>query len=183
MTSARPAAESSLQLLLKDATLAGSWTLDPSRSVVSLRSRSMWGLAPVSGVFREISGDGTVTPGGEVTGTVAVAAGSVDTGNKKRDAHLRSAEFFDVGDHPHITVEVERVRPSGAGATVTGTLSVRGRTRPVSFSARVSVADQGEVWLDAELQVDRSDFGMTWNQLGMASMHNTITVHAVFTRT
>jgi polyisoprenoid-binding protein YceI len=65
---------------------------------------------------------------------------------------------------------------------VTGTLTVRDRTRPVSFDAAVSTVDVGEVWLDAELEVNRCDFGLRWNQLGMASMNNTITVHAVFTR-
>ena len=44
------------------------------------------------------------------------------------------------------------------------------------------MVDGDEVWLDAEIQVDRADFGLTWNLLGMTSMHNTITVHAVFTR-
>jgi hypothetical protein len=45
----------------------------------------------------------------------------------------------------------------------------------------VSTAD-GEVWLDGELHVNRADFGMTWNMLGIAAMHNTIVIHAVFTR-
>jgi polyisoprenoid-binding protein YceI len=46
----------------------------------------------------------------------------------------------------------------------------------------VSVAGSGEVRLDAEVAVNRADFGLTWNQRGMASMKNTITVHAVFGR-
>ena len=65
---------------------------------------------------------------------------------------------------------------------MTGTLTVRGRTRPASFAARVSVLDGTQLELDGELQVNRTDFGLTWNQLGMASVNNTITVHAVFTR-
>ena len=63
---------------------------------------------------------------------------------------------------------------------MTGQLTVRGRTRPVTFPVRVSVLGSGEVRLDAELQVDRADFGLTWNQWGAVSMKNTITVHAVF---
>ena len=63
---------------------------------------------------------------------------------------------------------------------MTGSLSVRSRTRPVSFDATVSGAD-GEVTLDGQVQVNRADFGLTWNRMG-TSMHNTITVHAVFTR-
>jgi len=46
----------------------------------------------------------------------------------------------------------------------------------------VPVASSGEVWLDAEIQINRADFGLTWNQMGMASMNNTLTVHAVFAR-
>jgi len=64
---------------------------------------------------------------------------------------------------------------------VTGTLTVRGRTRPVSFAAAASVHG-GEVWLDAEVHINRADFGLTWNLMGMTSMNNTLTIHAVFTR-
>src|SRR5579859_7193953 len=85
-----------LQALLRDGKLAGTWTLDPARSEVRLLTRHTWGLRPLHGVFREVTGDGTVTATGEVTGAVAVAAGSIDTKNSVRDKHLRSADFFDV---------------------------------------------------------------------------------------
>ena len=171
-----------LQALLHDTAITGNWTLDGSRSTVRLQSKSMWGLTPVKGVFRQASGQGTVTPAGAVSGTLTVHAASIDTKNKKRDTHLRSADFFDTGTYPDITFTVDRARPSGQGVTVSGSLTVRDRTRPVTFDAQVSVISAGEISLDAEAQVDRSDFGLTWNQLGMASMHNTITVRAVFTR-
>jgi polyisoprenoid-binding protein YceI len=172
---------SALQELLRDGKLAGSWALDAARSEIGLKSKSMWGLVPVKGVFREASGTGTVSATGDATGTITVAARSIDTKNKKRDDHLRSADFFDVANTPDITFAVEQVTPSSDGVTVTGALTVRDRTRPVSFAARVS-GDEAQVELDGELQVNRGDFGLTWNQLGMASMDNTITVHAVFTR-
>ena len=117
-----------------------------------------------------------------MTGTVTVAASSVDTKNSKRDTHLRSSDFFQVDDFPHITFSVEAIQPSSDGVTVAGKLTVRDQTKPVSFPATVSVAGPGEVWFDAEIQVNRADFGLTWNQMGMASMKNTITVHAVFSR-
>ena len=182
MAQAGPVTADALQTMLKEAALAGSWTLDASRSAIGLRSRSMWGLAPVKGAFREVSGTGTVSPDGQVTGTITVAAASVDTKIAKRDTHLRSADFFDSDTHPHITFRVDRITPASQGVTVTGALTVRDRTRPVTFDAKVSTFDAGEVWLDAEVQVNRADFGLTWNQLGMASMRNTITIHAVFTR-
>ena len=174
--------EPALQTLLKDAALTGTWTLDPSKSTVGLRSKSMWGLAPVKGVFRQVSGQGTVSPAGDVSGTVTVSAASIDTKNKKRDTHLRSDDFFDSDTYPDITFTVDQARPSAQGVTVSGSLTVRDRTRPVTFDAKVSVISDGEIALDAEVQVNRADFGLTWNQMGMASMHNTIIVHAVFTR-
>ena len=171
-----------LQALLKDAALTGNWTLDASKSTVGLRSKSMWGLAPVKGVFRQASGQGTVSSAGDVSGTMTVSAASIDTKNKKRDTHLRSKDFFDSDTHPDITFTVNQARPSGQGVSVSGSLTVRDRTKPVTFDATVSAASDSEISLDAEVQVDRSDFGLTWNQMGMVSMHNTITVHAVFTK-
>ena len=117
-----------------------------------------------------------------MNGTITVAAGSIDTKNKKRDEHLRSADFFDADNHPSITFGVDGITLSGDGAKVTGTLTVRDRTRPLSFDAKVSSFDGAGVGLDAEVKVNRADFGLTWNQMGMTSMDNTITVHAVFTR-
>ncbi len=174
--------ESALQAMLEDATLAGSWTLDASRSTVGLRSKSMWGLAPVKGAFREVAGTGAVSPDGQVSGTITLAAASVDTKIAKRDAHLRSAEFFDSDNHPHITFRLDRITPASPGVTVTGALTVRDRTRPLAFAATVAAVDGDEVWLDAEVQVNRADYGLTWGPMRMASMHNTITIHAVFTR-
>ncbi len=171
-----------LQALLKDATLAGEWVLDPRESSVRLKNKSMLGLVRVNGVFREVSGNGTVSAGGEVSGAVMVAAASIDTKNARRDTHLRSADFFDTGNHPDITFTAHGIRPSGQGVAVSGVLTVRGRTRPLSLEAAVFVQGGGEIWLDAEVPVNRADFGLTWNLLGTVSMNNTLTIHAVFTR-
>jgi len=170
-----------LQSMLADGTLAGTWTLDPARSEVRLTTRHTWGLRPLHGVFREISGNGTVTATGEASGVLTVAAGSIDTKNAQRDKHLRSPDFFDIATHPDITFTAENVRPADGGVRVTGGLTVRGSTRPASFDATVSAAG-GEICLDGELPVNRADFGLTWNFIGIASMHSTIAVHAVFTR-
>jgi polyisoprenoid-binding protein YceI len=172
----------SLQDLLNDAALAGEWILDPSRSTVSLNNRSMGGLARVRGVFRQVTGNGTISPDGQVSGTFAVATPSIDTRNARRDRHLRSADFFDSDNHPDITFTVEGIRPSGRGVTVAGTLSVRGRGRPLAFDATAAVHGNGEIWLDAEVSINRADFGLTWNLLGLVSMQNTLTVHGVFTK-
>jgi polyisoprenoid-binding protein YceI len=67
------------------------------------------------------------------------------------------------------------------GIAVTGALTVRGRTRPLSFDAAASVHGDGEIWLDAEVNINRADFGLTWNRMGVVPLDNTLTIHAVFT--
>jgi polyisoprenoid-binding protein YceI len=171
-----------LQALLDDNALAGSWVLDGARSTVGLASKSIWGLVPVKGAFGQVSGAGTVAADGQVAGTIAVAAASIDTKNKKRDVHLRSADFFESDKYPDIVFTVTGIAPSAAGVAVTGQLTVRDQTRPATFDAAVSAAGAGEVILDAEVPFNRGDFGLTWNQLGMSSMHSTLAIHAVFSR-
>jgi len=170
-----------VQALLQDGKLAGSWTLDATRSEVKLETRHTWGLRPLHGVFRQVAGNGTVTTAGDVSGVVTVAAESIDTKNSTRDKHLRSADFFDVASHPDLTFAVDGVAPADGGVRVAGRLTIRGRTRPASLDVTVSATDD-EVRLDGKLQVNRADFGLTWNRMGIASMDNTIVVHAVFTR-
>ena len=170
-----------LQSLLKSGTLAGEWALDPGKSSVRLKSKSL-GLIPVRGVFREVSGGGTVAPDGSATGSLTIAAASIDTQNARRDTHLRSADFFDSDHHPDISFTADRIQATGQDVAVTGALTVRGRTRPLSFDAAASVAGDGEIWLDAEFRVNRADFGVTWNWLGTVALNCTITVHAVFAR-
>ena len=172
---------SALQALVRDGTLTGSWTLDPARSQVLLETRHTWGLFPLHGVFRQVTGHGTVTAAGQVTGTFTVAAGSIDTKNKMRDRDLRSAKVFDIANHPDITYTADDIQPASRGARVTGSLTVRGRTRPLSFDAQVS-ATEDEVHLDAEVPVNRADFGLTYSPMRMAPMNNTIVIHAVCVR-
>ena len=171
----------SLQALLKDGNLAGEWVLDPVKSRIGLKSRTIWGLAPVNGVFRMVSGNGTVRADGTANGTVTVAAASIETKNTRRDTHLRSADFFDSAYYPDITFTADGIRPSGQGAAVAGTLTVRDRTRPLSFDAAANIHDDGEITLDAQVRINRADFGLIWNQMGMASMHATVAIQAAFT--
>ena len=171
-----------LSALLNDRSLAGEWVLDPGQSSIGLKNRSALGLIRANGVFREVSGNGTVSPDGEVSGTITVASASIDTRNTRRDTHLRSADFFDSGNHPDITFTADRFRPSGQDVTVSGVLTVHGRTRSLSFGAAATFHGDGEIWLDAEVRINRADFGLTWNALGMVPLNSTLTVHAVFTR-
>jgi polyisoprenoid-binding protein YceI len=177
-----PLPQTTLAAQLADGSLAGTWTLDPARSTVALKSKSMWNLVSVKGSFTKVDGTGTVSPTGEVSGQLTVAAASIDTKNARRDTHLRSKDFFLSEEYPLITFTLTKLTPASDGVTVTGSLTVRGRSNPVTFTATAAPAGDGAIALDAALEVDRSQYGLTWNQLGMASMRNTITVHAVFTR-
>ena len=173
---------SETQALLADGKLAGAWTLDGAKSSVGLRSKSVWGLVKVNGVFGQVTGAAVISAAGEATGTITVAAASIDTGVKKRDDHLRSADFFDVAKYPDITFSATSVTLSGENATVAGTLTVRDQTKPVTVSGAVSANGTDEISLDAELPVNRGQYGMSFNQLGMMSLDNIITIHAVFTK-
>jgi polyisoprenoid-binding protein YceI len=182
MTQSAHLTDQRLRARLADGSLAGPWALDPARSTVHLRSKSMWGLLPVKGVFRQVSGEGLVAADGDVSGTLTVTSASIDSKLKKRDEHLRSAELFDSAAYPHVTFTAERLTLTSDRATVAGTLQVRDRTRPLTFPATVTESDDGTVQINAQVAIDRSDFGLTWNQLGMASMKNTLTISVVFTR-
>ena len=175
------ASEQTAEELLEDGAAAGEWILDPSRSAVSFKNRSMWGLVRVHGVFRKVTGNGTVSPTGSVSGALTVGAASIDTKNAKRDTHLRSADLFDSDQYPDITFVAETARLAGQDAVVTGALTVRGVTRPLTFDAAVSIRGDGEIGLDAAVRINRADFGLTWNVLGTASMLSTITIQATFT--
>jgi polyisoprenoid-binding protein YceI len=184
-----PSPEATLRTRLADGSLAGNWTLDPARSTATLKSRSMWGLVPVKGTFRKMEGAGTVSPTGEVTGRIELAADSVNTKNAKRDTHLRSPDFFHAEKYPAIIFTLDKLTPAATpdtpaadDLTAEGTLTVREASRPLTFPATATLTADGEIVLDATVQVDRSQHGLTWNQLGMASMHNTVTIHAAFTK-
>jgi polyisoprenoid-binding protein YceI len=128
---------SALEALASDGTLTGSWILDPVLSKVGLETRHTWGLRLLHGVFRQVTGHGTVIPAGQVTGTLIVAAGSIDTKNKMRDKDLRSAKLFDIANHPDITYTVEGMQPASGGVQVTGSLTVHGRTPPTALRREV----------------------------------------------
>jgi polyisoprenoid-binding protein YceI len=182
MTTSAGKALEALRERLEDGSLAGDWALDPARSTAALRNKGMWGLVTVKGVFGSIEGGGTVSLAGGVTGRIALATGALDTKNKKRDAHLRSGDFFLAETYPAITFTLDMLVTAGEGTTVSGTLTVRDRSQPISFPATVALAGDGKVLLDATVQVDRSEFGLTLNPMGMSSMKSMVTIHAVFTR-
>jgi polyisoprenoid-binding protein YceI len=147
---------------------AGTWTIDVSHSNVGFKVKHL-GLAKTRGRFAAF--DGTVEIGENPTDTridVRIDAASVDTNDAKRDEHLRSADFFDVENHPHLTFRSTGVRGEGTEWVLDGELSVAGVTRPVSLEVEFDGLAT-DPWggtragFTASTQVNREDFGLTWN--------------------
>lgn len=161
----------------------GLWQLDPTATTVALKHRTMWGLVTVKGAFTAVAGQGEVRPDGSAVGSVTLDATSLDTRSAKRDEHLRSADFFDAANHPELTFAVRGAEIRGGDTVhVDGQLTVRGVSRPQSVTARLAAADAASVTLEAEFTVDREQFGITWNQLGMMRGLTTVTATLRFTR-
>ncbi len=161
----------------------GLWQLDATASRVGIRHKTMWGLVTVKGGFGVLSGTGEVRPDGSAVGTLAFDVASLDTGNAKRDTHLRSADFFDADHHPEITFAAGSAEiRDGDQVHIVGRLTVRGISRPLSLTARLTDGDATGLTLDAEFSVDRDQFGMGWNQLGMIRGRTTVTAALRFVR-
>lgn len=147
-----------------------SLKLDTTHSSLEFSVRHM-GLATVKGQFKDFSVDAEVADEGTPRSVrVVIDAASIDTGSADRDAHLRSADFFAVDKNPQIVFESTQFNEDGPDYLVTGSLTMNGVTKPVTFRAQVSgpVKDPwGNDRFAAELegQLDRRDFGLTWNQV------------------
>src|ERR1019366_4158407 len=89
MTALAQQSSTALFATLAQGSLDGAWILDPSKSSVLLKTKSMWGLARIGAVFTDLQGEVAVVAGA-VTARVAVGTGSIDTKNAKRDEHLKS---------------------------------------------------------------------------------------------
>jgi polyisoprenoid-binding protein YceI len=161
----------------------GLWQLDATASTVAVRHKTMWGLVTVKGTFNAVSGQGEVRPDGSAGGTLTLDVASLDTKHKKRDEHLRSADFFDAANHPEITFAARGVQVRDGGTVeVTGQLTVRGISRPQTLGARLVGAAADTLALETEFTVDRAEFGLGWNQLGMMRGLATVTATLHFTR-
>jgi polyisoprenoid-binding protein YceI len=160
----------------------GSWTLDPTATNVEFHTKAMWGLAKVNGVMKATEGGGTVGEDGSVSGTLVIDAGSISTKNKKRDEHLRSADFLDVAKYPVVTYSVAGVSVLDDGRLkVSGSLTLRGVTHPLESFATAVQGVPGRVTLTVQAEVDRREWDMTWAKMG-AKVDNTVVVSADFVR-
>ncbi|MCX6501699.1 MAG: YceI family protein [Microbacterium sp.] len=147
---------------------AGTWVLDPSHSEVRFSVRHMM-ISKVRGVFAVKSAT-IVAPENplETTVTASVDAASIDTKDEGRDAHLRSADFFDVETFPTIDFVSTGVRVEDGNFLVDGNLTLHGVTKPVTFEVEfggfgTDPYGNYKAGATAKTVINREDFGLTWN--------------------
>ena len=161
----------------------GEWTLDPANSRAEFAVKHFWGLITVRGHFNEIAGELSIDPAGAVAGELRIDAASVDTGNKQRDKHLRSADFFGAEEHPQVVFKPSAVRQvEGSALEMAGRLTIAGHEEPLTLSLDVSHS-AAVLTLRATTVVDRRVFGMSWRPLGIAHNDATLTVETRLTQT
>jgi polyisoprenoid-binding protein YceI len=157
------------------------WSLDRDGSSVGFTVKTMWGLIPVRGRFDRFAGSYEVGRNG-TTIELTIDADSIDTGNAKRDEHLRSSDFFDVDDHARVRFRSTRVYAVGDGTLhVVGNLEVAGIVEPLEFAATVQPAGEG-LTVEATTTVDQRRFGMSSGLLGMIRRPATLHVEALLKR-
>jgi polyisoprenoid-binding protein YceI len=147
-----------------------AWTIDTAHTTVSFSARHM-GLAKVRGIFSRFEGtiEGDPKDIASVKGRFEVDLASVDTGNADRDAHLRSADFFDVEKHPTMTFVSTSVEEADKGEfKVAGDLTIKGITKPVELvyeHGGEGVDPYGNRKVGGSLTgtIKRSDWDLTWN--------------------
>jgi polyisoprenoid-binding protein YceI len=146
---------------------AGTWQVDKVHSSVEFQVKHL-GIATVKGQFTEFEGTLEVSPESTVAyGTVQVA--SVNTREPQRDEHLRSADFFDVAENSEIAFRSTAITPVDEDDfEIEGDITIHGVTRPLTLRATLEGTEtdpQGNdrVGVSAVGQIDRKDFGMTFN--------------------
>lgn len=118
--------------------VVGTWDIDASHSTVGFSVRHMM-VSKVRGYFRDFSGEiVTAEDPAQSTVTARVNMDSIDTRQEQRDAHIRSADFFDVGNHTEMTFRSTAVATDGADWTVTGDLTIKGITKPVTLELELN---------------------------------------------
>ena len=146
------------------------WAVDLSHSSVEFSVKHMM-ISKVKGAFNEFSANIEADPTDLTTANLdfSVNVASVDTRSVDRDAHLRSADFFDIENHPSMTFKSTSIKNNGDSEyEVTGDLTIRAITRPEKFE--VTFEGQGKdpwgnekVGFSADGKIKRSDYGLTWN--------------------
>ena len=148
----------------------GTYALDTAHTTIEFVGRHLM-ITKVRGRFTDFTGELTIGEAPEDSSVaVTIDAASVDSGEPRRDEHLRSADFFDVENHPTISFRSTGVEAGRGGLwKVTGDLTVKDVTRPVVLEVEFDGA-QTSPWGDlrvgfsAATELDREAWGLTWNQ-------------------
>jgi polyisoprenoid-binding protein YceI len=147
----------------------GTFDLDPAHTRIGFSARHMM-VSKVRGQFGEFTGSITIADEPLASSAEAVIkTASIDTRNPDREKHLTSGDFLDVENYPEITFRSTQVTPrGGAEFAVLGDLTIKGVTRPVELTLElegVGNSPWGQQVLGFSLagEIDREDFGMTWN--------------------
>lgn len=147
------------------------WAIDPSHTSVEFAVRHL-GISTVRGRFKRVSGTIRAEEHGALKSIEAtIDASSIDTGEPKRDAHLRSADFLDAENSPALTFRSTSIMPQTDGRyLVDGTLTIRHETRPVSLQVEITTPMKdpwGNVRAGAVASgtLNRKDWGLNWNQV------------------
>ena len=148
----------------------GTYQIDPAHSKVGFEIPHLV-ISSVDGRFQTFEGKVTLDAKFEkskVNATVEMS--SIDTGNPKRDDHLRSPDFFDVAKFKQMKFESKSIVGTPQDFKMTGTLTMKGVTKPVSFDGKyLGTVNDGygneKAVFTAEATIKRSDFGLTWNKM------------------
>ncbi len=158
-------------LALAGPAAAMEFTADKAHSSVEFKVTHL-AISKVRGEFKDFDAGFTFEPGRPELWSVeaTIDAASIDTGNERRDDHLRSADFLDVEQYPTITFRSTGVEmdEDGSRGRLMGDLTIRGVTRPVTmdleFAGMVDFMGTTKAGFEASTTIDRKDYGLTWNK-------------------
>lgn len=149
--------------------IAGDYTLDVAHTHIGFSARHAM-VTTVRGSFKEFEGTATIDTAEPANSKVSVTikAASVDTGNKDRDGHLLTGDFFENEAHPDITFVSTAVESDGEVWNITGDLTIKGIAKPVTvpFELTGSAKDPYgniRVGFEGATTINRSDWGLSFN--------------------
>ncbi|MGX9787320.1 YceI family protein [Mycobacterium sp. MMS18-G62] len=143
---------------------AGTWAIDPVHSSIGFSVRHLM-VSKVRGNFENFSGAIVVGEDGAASVTAEIAVDSINTNNEQRDAHIKSADFFDVDKYPTATFTSTGVRANGDTYVLDGEFTLKGITKPISLDLEFNGVNpgmgHGEVaGFEASVVLNRKDFGI-----------------------
>jgi polyisoprenoid-binding protein YceI len=144
---------------------AGTWRVDPNAGELTFSSRGVFGLVPVRGTFGAYEGELEVD-GSDARGELRIDAATLDTKNKKRDEHLRSADFFHVTEYPTVTFVLNGLETVDGSLELSGILRIRDNELVLKSLVQASRPDADRVRLETKLNVDRTAAGVGWSKMG-----------------